>query len=329
MTTPAPADRPQLPARARRLSLRRLSPGASPTRCSSGPAARSTTRRRCTGSDIGVTRRRRVRAHLRAQPALRPPDLPARPGLQPPPARQILRFRQLVARLRRAGVSWWDWQEAPRRVWRAISQPVGTLRLHAGHRIASIGRGATGDLVVWAQEHLVRRRPADRDRRRLRHGDAGRGRGASRPPTGLPYRRDRPADLVRAAALPAGRRDLGAEERQAHRRRHGPRRRRSQRPRPGLGLAARPWPRAPGRARPRAPALDHRDPGRTAVHAEPTAGELVGPSRAKGIPARTSRSPGHLRTGRTAHRRGRINYSASNKCARSVPARYVGASTDR
>jgi Putative peptidoglycan binding domain len=73
-----------------------------------------------------------------------------------PPISQIERFRELSRSYRAGGVSWWDWQSARPAAWRAMARPVGNL---AGFRpytaLASIGRGAYGDVVVWAQEHLV------------------------------------------------------------------------------------------------------------------------------------------------------------------------------
>lgn len=77
-----------------------------------------------------------------------------------PPPQQVLRFRQLSRAYGADNVSWWDWQEASARDWRALSRPIGSL---AGYR-ASVtlptlsvrGHGglSSGDLVVWAQEHL-------------------------------------------------------------------------------------------------------------------------------------------------------------------------------
>jgi hypothetical protein len=73
-----------------------------------------------------------------------------------PPAHQIVRFRQLSRVYGAGGVSWWDWQEATSAGWTALSRPTGSL---AGYQpqdpMAAIGQGANGDLVVWAQEHLV------------------------------------------------------------------------------------------------------------------------------------------------------------------------------
>jgi len=79
-----------------------------------------------------------------------------------PPPDQVVRFRQLSRAYTAGGVTWWDWQEASARDWRALSQPAGSL---AGYAVQAVAptlsvRGAggiwAGDLVVWAQEHLVR-----------------------------------------------------------------------------------------------------------------------------------------------------------------------------
>jgi hypothetical protein len=73
-----------------------------------------------------------------------------------PPPRQIRRFRLVSKYYGASGVSWWDWQESPLRAWRAVSQPVGLLPGYvATPGMASLGRRAAGDLVVWAQEHLL------------------------------------------------------------------------------------------------------------------------------------------------------------------------------
>jgi peptidoglycan hydrolase-like protein with peptidoglycan-binding domain len=73
-----------------------------------------------------------------------------------PPVRDIRRFRQLSRPYGAPGVSWWDWQEATNGQWRAVSQPVGGLSSFTPDTtFASLGRGAQGDVVVWAQEHLV------------------------------------------------------------------------------------------------------------------------------------------------------------------------------
>jgi hypothetical protein len=73
-----------------------------------------------------------------------------------PPAKQLARFRQFLGIYGAAGVSWWDWQEARGYTWPAISQQVAPLtNVAAVGGEASIHKGSAGDLVIWAQEHLL------------------------------------------------------------------------------------------------------------------------------------------------------------------------------
>ncbi len=73
-----------------------------------------------------------------------------------PPLHQVLRFRQLSRLNGAPGVSWWDWQEAGPTYFDAVSRSVGNLSDTArDDGLASLGLNAAGDVVVWAQEHLV------------------------------------------------------------------------------------------------------------------------------------------------------------------------------
>jgi hypothetical protein len=73
-----------------------------------------------------------------------------------PPPGQIIRFRMESRSYSAPGVSWWDWQEAAPSGWRAVAQPAGFLaNFTASPALAVIGAGSKGDLVVWAQEHLL------------------------------------------------------------------------------------------------------------------------------------------------------------------------------
>jgi peptidoglycan hydrolase-like protein with peptidoglycan-binding domain len=54
--------------------------------------------------------------------------------------------------------SWWDWQETTGREWGALaatsaSRPVTGYRQNFTHPL--LKRGSKGDMVVWAQEHLI------------------------------------------------------------------------------------------------------------------------------------------------------------------------------
>ena len=78
-----------------------------------------------------------------------------------PPAAQDLLFRQLSRVYGASLVSWWDWQGSWLSDWRAISQPLGNYQdLTTSYTppvltVASAGGIWAGDLVVWAQEHLL------------------------------------------------------------------------------------------------------------------------------------------------------------------------------
>jgi hypothetical protein len=74
-----------------------------------------------------------------------------------PPVSQVLRFRKLALASGFGGVSWWSWQHASPRGFRA----AGRRALKAPRNYApttaypQLKQGAAGDLVVWAQEHLI------------------------------------------------------------------------------------------------------------------------------------------------------------------------------
>ena len=72
-----------------------------------------------------------------------------------PPAREIRRFRSLAAGRGATGVSWWSWQAAAERDFRAVGAPVVPASPAADDGWPVLGRRARGDLVVWAQQHLL------------------------------------------------------------------------------------------------------------------------------------------------------------------------------
>jgi hypothetical protein len=87
----------------------------------------------------------------------RPYDKPMRPLgqlYQGPSRKEIMRFRKYSRAEGASGVSWWDWQEASSYEWRAVGDPLSafTHRVETGY--ATLSKGARGDLVVWAQQHL-------------------------------------------------------------------------------------------------------------------------------------------------------------------------------
>jgi hypothetical protein len=73
-----------------------------------------------------------------------------------PPARQIRRFRLLSRAYGAPNVSWWDWQEGTPGAFHAVSTSLGALPGFTPYTaLATLGVRAQGDLVVWAQQHLV------------------------------------------------------------------------------------------------------------------------------------------------------------------------------
>ena len=72
-----------------------------------------------------------------------------------PKKRQIKRFRKLALAHGMEGVSWWSWQHAGKRQWKAVGGKVKPLRDYARYDSFPFLRlGSKGDLVAWAQQLL-------------------------------------------------------------------------------------------------------------------------------------------------------------------------------
>jgi hypothetical protein len=72
-----------------------------------------------------------------------------------PKAGQIKRFRALALSHGFDGVSWWDWQEARNRQWKAISTPVAPASTPPYPSYPFLHLGSKGDFVAWAQQLLA------------------------------------------------------------------------------------------------------------------------------------------------------------------------------
>ncbi len=77
-----------------------------------------------------------------------------------PRAVDVKRFRQLSEAYGARGLSWWVWQYASASDWDALGAPIADVpapeRLWPTLRAGANGKtGSRGDLVVWAQQHLV------------------------------------------------------------------------------------------------------------------------------------------------------------------------------
>jgi hypothetical protein len=71
-----------------------------------------------------------------------------------PSRSEIMRFRKYAKAEGATGVSWWDWQEASSAAWDALGDSLSAFQGHVETHFATLERGAQGDLVVWAQQHL-------------------------------------------------------------------------------------------------------------------------------------------------------------------------------
>lgn len=72
-----------------------------------------------------------------------------------PPRKQLKRFRRFARSYGSAGTSWWSWQETSKKEWRAIRKGNRPLAFTGQPGYPLLRFGSRGDLVVWAQEHLV------------------------------------------------------------------------------------------------------------------------------------------------------------------------------
>ena len=72
-----------------------------------------------------------------------------------PPPSQIRRFRALATARGATGVSWWSWQAAASRSFKAVAAPFDPLPPPPDDGWPTLGRRSRGDLVVWAQQHLI------------------------------------------------------------------------------------------------------------------------------------------------------------------------------
>ena len=83
-------------------------------------------------------------------------------------------FRRFAASYGGLAPSWWDWQETDGAEWGALGaaaalRPLPGYRPEVAHPL--LKTGAKGDMVVWAQEHLVAAGAERADHRHLRQAD--------------------------------------------------------------------------------------------------------------------------------------------------------------
>ena len=74
-----------------------------------------------------------------------------------PASAEVRRFRKLATAYGATGVSWWVWQFSGNSQWNALGSPFEPFGLpRRRDTLPLLGRGARSDLVVWAQQHLLR-----------------------------------------------------------------------------------------------------------------------------------------------------------------------------
>ncbi len=85
------------------------------------------------------------------------PIYPIGQTYEAPGRKQLVRFRRFAQSFGGLPPSWWDWQETSAAGWGALGSatagPIVGYRPLVTHPI--LKRGSRGDLVVWAQEHLL------------------------------------------------------------------------------------------------------------------------------------------------------------------------------
>ena len=118
-----------------------------------------------------------------------------------PKAGQIQRFRALAMSHGFDGVSWWCWQSAGKRQWKAVGVPVSPAAAGPYPSYPFLHLGSKGDFVAWAQQLLAGGRVLGADQRLLpglrRRRPCTRFQADPRP---APDRQPRRADLVPSAA---------------------------------------------------------------------------------------------------------------------------------
>ncbi len=73
-----------------------------------------------------------------------------------PAAKQIRRFRSLAFSHGMQGVSWWSWQHAGKKQWKAVGGRSGPIPGYQPYNsYPFLRQGSKGDLVAWAQQLLA------------------------------------------------------------------------------------------------------------------------------------------------------------------------------
>jgi putative peptidoglycan binding protein len=83
------------------------------------------------------------------------PIAPLGQTYQSPTPAEIQRFRQVWASYGVGGLSWWSWQASPESAWATLAAPPSAPVALPDPGWPTLVLKATGDEVVWLQQHLV------------------------------------------------------------------------------------------------------------------------------------------------------------------------------
>ena len=84
------------------------------------------------------------------------PIYPIGQTYEAPKKRELKRFRRFALSYGAGGVSWWSWQETTGREWGTLGKKVGRIAgFQPSTALPLLKKGSRGDMVVWAQEHLL------------------------------------------------------------------------------------------------------------------------------------------------------------------------------
>ena len=88
------------------------------------------------------------------------PIAPLGQSYDTPKAEDLRRFRALWAGYGAGGLSWWSWQATGRAAWSVLSEPAPAAVVPPDPGWPALDQGATGDQVIWMQQHLASADPS-------------------------------------------------------------------------------------------------------------------------------------------------------------------------
>jgi hypothetical protein len=88
------------------------------------------------------------------------PMAPLGQSYDAPKAADLRRFRALWAGYGAGGLSWWSWQASSDATWSVLTEPAPAAVVPPDPGWPALDQGATGDEVVWLQQHLASADPS-------------------------------------------------------------------------------------------------------------------------------------------------------------------------